>query len=245
VIEPYYDRDGITIYHGDCLDVLPQLEAVDHVITDPPYSEHVHKNARAGSRPLVRKGFVADYSRSAEFGFDALPETTRCSVSREFARLTQRWALVFSDVESCHSWREALTENGLEYVRTGSWVKLNATPQFTGDRPAPGYETITIVHPSGRKRWNGGGSHGVWTHAIEQNRGGNNPRLHTTQKPLDLMRELVSLFTDPGDLILDPFMGSGTTLRAAKDLGRRAIGIEINEAYCEIAVKRLAQEVLL
>jgi site-specific DNA-methyltransferase (adenine-specific) len=66
-----------------------------------------------------------------------------------------------------------------------------------------------------------------------------------TEKPIELMRELVSLFTDPGELILDPFMGSGTTLRAAKDLGRRAIGIELEEKYCEIAVQRLAQEVLL
>jgi DNA modification methylase len=70
------------------------------------------------------------------------------------------------------------------------------------------------------------------------------PRVHPTQKPVALMRWCLSFVPD-AQLILDPFMGSGTTLRAAKDLGRRAIGIEIEERYCEIAVKRLAQEVLL
>ena len=68
------------------------------------------------------------------------------------------------------------------------------------------------------------------------------PRLHPTEKPISLMTQIID--TMPPGVILDPFMGSGTTLRAAKDLGRRAIGIEIDERYCEIAVRRLAQGVL-
>jgi len=239
---PYYDDGkGIQIYLGDCRDVLPGLGPVDHVITDPPYSEYVHSKSRAGARVLDNTGFVADFSRAVDFGFDPVTDALRQALAGICA---PRWTLVFSDVESTALWRDALVDGGLEYVRTGAWVKLNGTPQFTGDRPGVGFEAITVCHPKGRKRWNGGGLPALWTHAVVNNRGGCDPRLHTTQKPLPLMRELVSLFTDPGETILDPFMGSGTTLRAAKDLGRKAFGIEIEERYCEIAAKRLAQEVL-
>ena len=79
---------------------------------------------------------------------------------------------------------------------------------------------------------------------VINNDGANSPRFHPTQKPIQLMARIMKDFVDETDTILDPFMGSGTTLRAAKDLGRKAIGIEIEEKYCEIAAKRLSQEVL-
>jgi DNA modification methylase len=241
-MKPYYDRDGIVIYHGDCLDVLPQLEAVDHVITDPPYSDYVHSKSKRGDN------LDDGYSRSREFGFSAMTRDLRNHCSYQLSRLTRRWTLVFSDVESSGLWRDALVFATNEYVRTGAWIKVNCTPQFTGDRPAVGFEAITIVHPLGKKRWNGGGRPAVWEHTVLAGNGTiarEGGRFHSAQKPLSLMRELVTLFTDHGETILDPFMGSGTTLRAAKDLGRKAIGIEIEERYCEIAAKRLAQEVLL
>jgi site-specific DNA-methyltransferase (adenine-specific) len=165
--------------------------------------------------------------------------------------MARRWVLTFSDVESCHLWRDDLVECGLEYVRTGAWVKIGATPQFTGDRPAAGFETITIAHPKGRKHWNGGGRHGIWREVEEPdlvyevpivlNRSHSEPRVHTTQKPLKLMLNLVGDFSDGGETILDPFAGSGTTLVAAKMLGRKVIGIERGERYCELAAKRIKQ----
>lgn len=251
-MRPYYEHAGITIYHGDCLDVLPTLGHVDHVITDPPYSEHVHSKSRMGASGPRLKGdgslaCGASISRVKEFGFEALSIEVREGVAKWAAQCCKRWALVFSDVESSACWREALTYDGygtFEYVRTGAWVKIGATPQFTGDRPASGFEAITICHAKGKKRWNGGGSHAVWSVPIVLNRGGNDPRLHTTQKPEALMLELVRLFTNANELIVDPFLGSGTTLAAAKRLGRLAIGIEREERYCEIAAKRLAQEAL-
>ena len=254
---PYYGPvDGITIYCGDCLDVLPTLSVVEHVITDPPYSAMVHKQPRAGTRRL-RGGepstlnAPSNLRRESEFGFDCITDEMRACVSHWMSVLARRWVLVFSDVESCSDWRHELdTARGydggaaLEYVRTGAWIKVNGTPQFTGDRPGVGFEAITICHASGRKRWNGGGLPAVWSCPIVLNRGGKNPRLHPTQKPESLMAALVSAFTDPGETILDPFMGSGTTLVAAKRLGRKAIGIEREEKHCATAVERLRQRAL-
>lgn len=246
-MKPYFQDAAVTIYHGDNREILPLLEPVQHVITDPPYSEHVHgKSRRGGATAPALDGsgrrVDASFSRVKEFGFESLTPELRAFCGEQFTRLAARWVLVFSDVESTHEWRADLPK--LDYVRTGAWIKIGATPQFTGDRPAAGFEAITICHQPGKKRWNGGGTHAVWSEPIVLNRSHNDPRLHTTQKPLHLMTRLVDLFTDAGEVILDPFMGSGTTLRAAKDLGRRAIGIEREEKYCEAAANRMGQEVL-
>lgn len=255
---PYYDHAGITIYHGDCLDVLPTLGQVDHVITDPPYARDVYvrlsqPNTKEGSgtpgrmsvplkgkqgRPIhdLQHGALA---RMAAGDIGAIDEMlTPCAV--QIARVAKRWALVFSDVETCWRWRAELEDAGMRYVRTGAWVKPDAMPQMSGDRPAVGFEPATICHAKGPMRWNGGGRQAVWTYGTAKV----NRPAHPCPKPEPLMCELVSAFTDPGDTILDPFMGSGTTLVAAKRLGRKAIGIEREEKYCEIAARRLAQEAL-
>lgn len=244
--QPYYDDGQIQIWHARCEDVLPTLadKSVDVVLADPPYSQHVHGKSRRGGSLPDAGAFSACIRRSRELGFDSITPELMEVVARETARIVRRWAMFFSDVELTADWRSALTAAGLDYVRTGAWIKEGATPQFTGDRPAAGFEAITIVHPKGRKRWNGGGAHAVWSEPIVLNRGNQKVRVHTTQKPIDLIRKLIALFSDPGELIIDPFMGSGTTLRAAKDLGRRAIGIDMVEENCRIAVNRMQQAVL-
>lgn len=224
---PYYDSGGITIYLGDCREVLPSLGPVDHVITDPPYSPTTHN----GARSLLsdnRMGGTGDNQGRIDF------EAVDAAFVRHAFTLAspERWCLASLD------WRhvgplECVPPEGMRFVRFGVWVKPDGAPQFTGDRPATGWEAIAILHKLGGKmRWNGGGHRAVWTHSIAREE-------HPTAKPLGLLKELVSLFTDPGELILDPFMGSGTTLRAAKDLGRRAIGIEIEERWAETAAIRL------
>jgi DNA modification methylase len=244
-VTPFYQDESVTLYHGDCREILPQLGAVDHVITDPPYSAHVHSKSMRGA-----VGWKGEIAETRDLGFEALDDQTRLLVGRWCASYVKRWIAVFSDTESAHLWREALgvVTDGcwLEYVRTVFWHKVGGAPQFTGDRPAVACEAITLCHQTGRKRWNGGGKQGIYSVPIVLDRGASATewRCHTTQKPEELMKQLVADFTDIGEMILDPFAGSGTTLVAAKRLNRKAIGIELDEGYCRTIVRRLAQGAL-
>lgn len=216
--KPYYEHDGITIYHGDCRDVLDELHA-DVTITDPPYGARTHGGARTGD---IGDRVLIDFAP-----VDAVTFTKDCE---RLVALTNRWVVL-----TCE-WRFVHLLEPIGLVRFGVWIKPNGAPQFTGDRPATGWEAVAILHREGQKKWNGGGRHAVW----------NVPKVsseHPTGKPMRLIHQFVQLFSDEGETILDPFMGSGTTLRAAKDLRRKAIGIEIEEKYCEISAKRLEQEV--
>ncbi len=260
-VTPYYEDAAVMLYHGDCLAVLARLGLpnalfVDHVITDPPYARDVyvrlsqpHTHAGSGTprrlsialnRPNV--GASREQPRLARLAAGDIGHIDEilADMAERFARIARRWVLVFSDAETTHRWRAELAQAGLRYVRTGAWVKPDAMPQMTGDRPAVGYEPVTICHAQGAMRWNGGGGRAVWTYGTAK---ANRPD-HPCPKPEPLMRELVALFTDPGDTILDPFAGSGTTLVAAKRLGRKAIGIEREERYCEVAARRLSQGAL-
>ncbi len=151
-VKAYYEDAFVTLYHGDYRDVLPRLEPVDHVICDPPYSEHVHSSARSQRMQASndRGGrYGADVRRNVDLGFAHLGADDRAFLAGEFARLAQRWTLVFSDTESSHMWRDDLQTAGLDYVRTGAWIKVGSTPQFSGDRPATGFEAVTIAHQGG------------------------------------------------------------------------------------------------
>lgn len=237
----YYSDSAVTIYHGSCLEIMPMLDVVDSVITDPPFEAEAHTLQR---RVQSEKDAASSHGRkvrSEPLPFEAISEETRLQASAEIARLTKRWALAFCQIEAAPAWREAFEKAEMVYRRTCLWVKPDGMPQYSGDRPGMGYETFIAMHQAGRSKWNGGGRHGVFT--FNKGEGGGASE-HPTTKPLKLMKELVSLFTDPGETILDPFMGSGTTLRAAKDLGRKAIGIELEEKYCEIAARRMSQEVM-
>ena len=219
------------LHQDDCLAGMAALadRSVDVVITDPPYEAEAHTSqrlvARAGGKLEVEP-----------ITFPPISEEQRTESARHMARLARRWILVFCQVEAAMKWRAALEDAGAVYKRTCQWVKPDGKPQYSGDRPGIGYESIVACHAPGRSKWNGGGSHGVFI----VNKGGDPRTGHQTQKPLALMELLVRLFSDPGELILDPFAGSGTTGVAAVRLGRRFFGWEMNPAYVEMARKRLA-----
>lgn len=230
------------IYQGDCFEPLERVHSVDHAIFDPPYSKHVHANVKTGTcNPAKHK-----MSHTVDLGFDSIDVAWMEKMSGHLFRVVRRWCLVFCDVESSHLWREALTSVGFDYVRTGAWIRPGA-PQISGDRPGPGFDAVVICHKPGRKHWNGGGVGAVWHHGtLHPCRpcGTNNTREHPTQKPLPLMVELVSLFSDPGDTILDPTMGAGTTGVAAVRLGRSFVGMEKIEKHFLAAKTRLEAETI-
>ncbi len=211
------------------------LAPVQLILTDPPFEDEAHTLQRR-----VKRG--GGILKIEALPFSPMNTFDRQLFASELARLSEAWVLTFCQIESAPFWRASYEQGGLIYKRTCIWVKPDGMPQYSGDRPGMGYETFLAMHSNKASHWNGGGHHGVWI--INKNENGGQPNEHPTQKPLRLMKELIDDFSQIGDTILDPFMGSGTTLRAAKDLGRRAIGIEIKEKYCAIAVERLRQAVL-
>jgi site-specific DNA-methyltransferase (adenine-specific) len=224
--EPEWD-----LRHGECLAGLALLADAsgDVVITDPPYEAEAHTSQRL----VARSGGKLEVE---PLTFPPITEQQRTESARHMARLARRWILVFCQVEGAMKWRAALEAAGAVYKRTCLWVKPDGKPQYSGDRPGIGYESIVARHAPGRSTWNGGGSHGVFI----VNKGGDVRTGHQTQKPIALMELLVRLFSDKNELILDPFAGSGTIGVAAIRLGRRFLGWETNREYAEIARKRLS-----
>jgi DNA modification methylase len=219
---------------GDCIEGMSDLpdRSIDHFITDPPYAPRAMRNVKThGMIKERRDGVMYD------FGYVGMTPKLRLEAAREMARLARRWVLVWSDVESMDLWRDVLEDAGLSYVRYGYWWRENGAPQFTGDRPAQGVEGCVIMHGPERMAWNGGGRPALWKGPISR---GNARPGHSTPKPEWLMDAQVREFTDPGDLVCDPFVGSGTTGVSCVKLGRRFIGWELRESFHEEAAKRLA-----
>jgi len=211
-MDPYYSDDAVTIYHGDCREIMPTIE-LDVVVTDPPYgisivtkkgtiggpklaALKVYRPVLGDDEPLDPRWLTAHGRRQVIFGADhfaAWPGLGRLLV---WDKRDGQASLTFADVEV-------------------AWDSHDGPSRL-------------IRHLSN-------GFVCDW---------GDIDKCHPTQKPLRVMRWIVDQCTDQTDTVCDPFMGSGTTLRAAMDLGRKAIGIELDEGYCEIAAKRLGQQVL-
>lgn len=131
--------------------------------------------------------------------------------------------------------------SGLRHVRVGAWVRTNATPQFSGDRPGTGFELCEIAHGVTENfRWNGGGEPAVWSYAQRHGTRGGLENEHPTPKPIDLLVRLVRDFTDPGETVVDPYAGSGTTGVACKRLGRQCVLVERDAVFCDLIARRLA-----
>lgn len=209
------------LWLGDCMDVLPTIDRVDVVITDPPYSANTHKQAKTNKG----KGYG-----TALVTFAAIDDVGFCLLIDELLRVADGWL-----VATCDYRHAALKYSDHRFVRLGAWVKPNPMPQISGDRPGQGFEAVLVMHGGKvRKAWNRGGGSGVWVHPTH---GGGTEV--ATQKPLSLISAFVSDFTQEGETILDCCMGSGTTGVAALTLGRKFIGIERDRKHFEIACRRI------
>lgn len=222
---------GATLILGDCLQVLPTLSAVDHVISDPPYEDELHE-AVGRIRRNDGQEMIAD------LGFGGI-NAVRGQVAQACVAVSSGWVILFTLAEGVGAWRDEVKAAGGKYDTCCFWIKPDSTPRMNGQGPARGAECfVTAWCGSGHRSWNAGGKRGVYTHYVN---GKERHGEHPTEKPRRLMSEIIADFTQPGDLICDPFAGSGTTGCAAVMAGRRFIGIEKDPRYFEIAVQRLTE----
>lgn len=220
-----------TLYLGDAREVMPGLGKVDHVISDPPYEARLHA-ARAHLQQLRKDGGP----ELQAIDFDAIDDM-RDDIVRLVADCCEGWFIAFCTAEGVRPWADAINASPIKYKRACAWVKPDSTPQLNGQGPAQGFECFVAGwNGTGHARWNAGGKRGVYTHLV------NNPERtgqHPTEKPRRLMAEILSDFTAPGQAVLDPFMGSGTTGVAAVQMGRAFIGVEREGRYFDLACKRI------
>lgn len=220
---PYYNNDGITIYHGDCREVLPSITG-DLILTDPPYSH----------RHMVGGGLASASQFYRERKLDGL----NAFVLADFSDLIIAAApmlIAFHSRDLIHDYAILAKRTGRRYD-LHFWHKPNAIP-FTANTWKSDIEYLALIWEK-VPGWHQCAQH---VHSKVFIAPINTDNAHPAAKPIPLLTKYI-LVLDAQDII-DPFMGSGTTLVAAKNLGRRAIGIEIDERYCEIAAERLAQTV--
>ena len=224
--------EGVTLYCGDCLEVLPALGNVDHVITDPPYEATLHD-----SKNKLQTRLRSDGGPDLK-GLDFEPiDAIRAAVVAAASSVCTGWFIAFCTVEGTAQWADAINASPIKYKRACAWIKPDSTPQLNGQGPAQGYECFVVAWAGqGHARWNSGGKRGVYTHLVNAGRQGEHP----TEKPVPLMSEIVFDFTKPGDLICDPFCGSGTTGVAAVKAGRRFIGIERDPKWFDLSCRRIS-----
>jgi DNA modification methylase len=222
---PYYQDEHSTIYHGDCREILPLLEPVDLVLTDPPYG--IGEGDRASKRTSNTIKPNPRWKQQRPTDYKVIFDDSQILTSELLLAMgLSKHSIVFGG----NYYTEILAPSACWLI----WDKKNGESDFADCELA-----WTTLRGAARKieyLWNG-----FQKQQPEQ-------RWHPTQKPLTVMRWCIEQADQKTktrqETILDPFMGSGTTLVAAKNLGRKAIGIELEEKYCEIAVKRLRQGVL-
>lgn len=224
-MKPYYEHGGITIYHGDCREILPEVSAVRLVVTDPPYVFGIASTAQEG-----KAGGWGDLMNSSVWYESWLFEAKRLTENKQGAAwVFNSWRSFPVLARAAYGVRwpvESLLVWDKEWIGPGGQRGLRPSYELAALFAQPDFAVANRGLPDiWRSKWS----------SLK-------PSGHPAEKPVQLLAKMIR--ESGGGRVLDPFMGSGSTLVAAKSEGYDAIGIEIEERYCEIAAKRLSQEVL-
>lgn len=243
--EPYYQDDHVTVYHGDCREIIPLLGTVDAVVTDPPYSSGGMYRADRAVATTNKYQISKETTRTyAAFGGDNRDQ-------RSFERWVDSWAslrlqrvqpggglAVFID------WRNIASV--VDAVQIAGWVYRGLTPWHKGTdlRPNKGWfrrnVEFIVWGSAGPLPMGPGVDIDCWD-GLFVARVNDGDKQHQTGKPVSLMQQMLSIRPE-WTTYLDPFAGSGSTLIAARNLNHKAIGIEIEERYCEVIARRFDQQ---
>ena len=239
--KPYYQDAHVTLYCGDCREIIYGLEGYQAVVTDPPYCSGGF--SEAGKRAATGMGLRSETIR--EVGWFVNDNMTSTGIAFLLSHVAG-WAVrklpkggtftAFTDWRMVPILVPAIESSGMRYQSLIVWVKPNAGlgTGFKAQHELAmhfSYGTPDYFALDG-------------ANVINQRRVHSADKIHQTEKPVGLMAEIIRVVSDEGHTILDPFTGSGAVLLAAKLNGRKAIGIELDEKYCELAAERLRQGVL-
>ena len=249
-MKPYFQDSYVTIYHGDCREILPTLEKVDLVLTSPPFN----------MRTRIRNGEYTERERSEHFSkkysnfSDALPIKEYYKLYKSLlSEMIMLAPIVFIDIQivtgSKEAWFKIIGDFNKHLKDIAIWDKGEGQPAMHDSVMNRSYEMILIFEASAtagraftKSYFNRGEMADVW----RLGRGGDGAiKGHSALFSDKLVAMVLNGWSTVGSVILDPFLGSGTTAYCAKKLNRKCIGIEIEEKYCEIAAKRCSQSVML
>lgn len=226
-MNPYYDEGGVIIYHGDAQELLPDL-AADLIATDPPYGVGVDYGPMTNDNRPDYWSWMVEMVALMRNASPTVVFTHRVAALRELPA----WDWIGVWFKHWSSGTRLGNSVVLPHWEPVFLYGIHGTGTRTGDYTSDVWEVNPVPAPKGTTRGKDG-----WAASTAG-------ASHPTPKPVELYRAFIGAFSTVDDVVLDPFLGSGTTLRAAKDMGRRAIGIDREERWCEIAARRCSQEVL-
>jgi site-specific DNA-methyltransferase (adenine-specific) len=232
VMLPYYDKDGITIYNGDAEQVMIALRPNGVIITDPPYL-YLDKGLRNNDTSLFKGKHTNNKNISASVMELGDFDSKQVRQFLELAGSLTDTIIIFCNEVLVRDYLACAEDLVMNY-NLMVWQK--PTKILNRNRYSADVEYIIRFYRKGLQRHP---ENKYYSKVKRYNLTGN--VYHPTEKPIDLMADLLAVNTTKDDLVIDPFMGSGTTLLAAKKLGRKAVGIELSQEYCDVAIKRLNQ----